>query len=141
MLVWSVVESRKPGPLAEDKIVVIEREDDAGTIGEQLERAGVVDSALWFSAMTTLDGSRGSLKRGEYAFKAGVSLREVEAELIAHKVVQHKLTIPEGLTSDQVVERLRDDDVLVGDVKEPPARARCCRTPICSSAATRARPR
>jgi UPF0755 protein len=120
VLVWSVVESRKPGPLAEDKIVVIEREDDAGTIGDQLERAGVIDSALWFSAMTMLDGSRSSLKRGEYAFKAGVSLRQVEAELIAHKVVQHKLTIPEGLTSDQVVERLRDDDVLDGDVKEPP---------------------
>jgi UPF0755 protein len=120
VLVWSVVESRKPGPLAADKIVVIEREDDSGTIGEQLERAGVVDSALWFSAMTMLDGSRSSLKRGEYAFKAGVSLRQVEAELIAHKVVQHKLTIPEGLTSDQVVERLRDDDVLVGEVKEPP---------------------
>jgi UPF0755 protein len=120
VLVWSVVESRKPGPLAADKIVVIEREDDSGTIGEQLERAGVVESALWFSAMTMLDGSRSSLKRGEYAFKAGVSLRQVEAELIAHKVVQHKLTIPEGLTSDQVVERLRDDDALVGDVKEPP---------------------
>ena len=120
VLVWSVIESRKPGPLAADKIVIIEREDDSGTIGEQLERAGVVDSALWFSAMTMIDGGRSSLKRGEYAFKAGVSLRQVEAELIAHKVVQHKLTIPEGLTSDQVVERLRDDDVLIGDVKEPP---------------------
>ena len=120
VLVWSVIESRKPGPLAADKIVIIEREDDSGTIGEQLERAGVVDSALWFSAMTMIDGSRSSLKRGEYAFKAGVSLRQVEAELIAHKVVQHKLTIPEGLTSDQIVERLRDDDVLIGDVKEPP---------------------
>jgi len=120
VLVWSVIESRKPGPLGEDKIVVIEREDDSGTIGDQLEHAGVVDSALWFSAMTMLDGSRSSLKRGEYAFKAGVSLRQVEAQLIAHKVVQHKLTIPEGLTSDQVVERLRDDDVLAGDVKEPP---------------------
>ena len=43
VLVWSVVESRKPGPLAEDKIVVIEREDDSGTIGDQLERAGVVE--------------------------------------------------------------------------------------------------
>ena len=120
VLVWSVIESRKPGPLAADKIVVIEREDDSGTIGEQLERAGVVDSALWFSAMTMIDGSRSSLKRGEYAFKAGVSLHQVELELIAHKVVQHKLTVPEGLTSDQVVERLRDDDVLVGDVKEQP---------------------
>ena len=61
--------------------------------------------------------------------------------LIAHKVVQHKLTIPEGLTSEQVVERLRDDDVLVGEVKEIAARGlAAARTPICSSAATRARP-
>ena len=82
MLVWAVIEARKPGPLAADKVVVIEREDDGGPIGDQLERAGVIDSALWFSAMTLLDGSRSALKRGEYAFKAGVSLRDVEAELL-----------------------------------------------------------
>jgi UPF0755 protein len=120
VLVWSVVESRKPGPLAADKIVVIEREDDAGPIGDQLERAGVVDSALWFSAMTLIDGSRSSLKRGEYAFKANVSLRDVETELLSGKVVLHSLTIPEGLTSDQVAQRLRDNDTLIGEIKEPP---------------------
>ena len=103
LLAWAMIEARKPGPLAADKIVVIAREDDGGPIGDQLEREGVIDSAIWFSAMTLLDGSRGELKRGEYAFKAGVSLRQVEAELIAHKVVQHKLSVPEGLTSDQIV--------------------------------------
>ena len=35
-------------------------------------------------------------------------------------IVSIKLSIPEGLTSDQVVERLVDDDALDGDVKEPP---------------------
>jgi UPF0755 protein len=120
LLAWAMVEARKPGPLTEDKIVVIEREDDGGPIGDQLERDGVIDSSLWFAAMTVLDGSRGTLKRGEYDFKAGVSLRQVEAELASGKVVQHKVTIPEGLTSDQVVQRLRDNDVLVGDIKEPP---------------------
>ena len=40
--------------------------------------------------------------------------------MAAHRVVQHKLTIPEGLTSEQIVQRLRDDDVLVGDIKETP---------------------
>ncbi len=120
LFAWAMLEARKAGPLAADKIVVIAREDDGGPIGDQLEREGVIDSAIWFAAMTLLDGSRGALKRGEYAFKAGVSLRQVEAELIAHKVVQHKLTVIEGLTSDQVVQHLRDDDVLVGDIKEPP---------------------
>jgi UPF0755 protein len=120
LFAWAMIEARKPGPLAADKIVVIAREDDGGPIGDQLEREGVIDSAIWFAAMTLVDGSRSALKRGEYAFKAGVSLRQVEAQLVAHKVVQHKLTIVEGLTSDQVVQRLRDDDVLIGDIKEPP---------------------
>ena len=47
-------------------------------------------------------------------------MNEIEALLASHKVVQHKITIPEGLTSDQVVQRLRDDDILVGDIKETP---------------------
>ena len=116
-LAWLLKESRSPGPLGADKVVMIVREDDGGSIADQLERAGVIDSALWFNLLTLLDGN---LKRGEYEFKAGVSMNELENQLIAHHVVMYKLTIPEGLTSEQIVQRLRDNDVLVGDVKEIP---------------------
>src|SRR5271166_4692145 len=119
-IAWLMMESRKPGPLAADKIVNIVREDDGGSIADQLERAGVVDSAVWFSVLTLLDGNRSSLKRGEYDFKAGISMNEIESLLSSHRVVQHKMTIPEGLTSDQIVQRLRDDDALVGDIRESP---------------------
>jgi UPF0755 protein len=118
---WLLKESRSPGPLAADKVVIIVREgDDGGGIAGQLERAGVVDNAMWFNVLILLDGNRGALKRGEYAFKAGMSMNEIENELVAHRVVMHKLTIPEGLTSEQIFERLRDDTVLIGDIKEPP---------------------
>jgi len=120
LLAWAMIEARKPGPLAADKTVVITREDDGGPIGDQLEHEGVIDSGLWFAAMTLIDGSRSGLKRGEYAFKANVSMREVEAELLSGKVVLHSLTIPEGLTSDQIVQRLHDNDVLVGDIRDTP---------------------
>ena len=116
----AIVEERKAGPLAADKVVLIEREDDGGPIADQLERAGVIESAPLFSAMTLVDGNHGALKRGEYSFKAGVSMREVEQELLSGKVLLHSLTIPEGLTSDQIVQRLRDNDVLVGEVRELP---------------------
>ncbi len=119
-LAWLMKEARSPGPLAEDKVVMIVREDDAASIADQLERAGVIDSAMWFNILTVLDGNRGALKRGEYAFKAAMSMNDVENELIAHRVVRYKLTIPEGLTSEQVVDRLRDDTVLTGDVRELP---------------------
>jgi UPF0755 protein len=119
-LAWLLKESRSPGPLADDKVVIIAREDDGGSIADQLERAGVIDSALWFNILTVLDGNRGALKRGEYAFKAGMSMNDIENELIAHRVVRYKLTIPEGLTSEQVVDRLREDTVLIGDIRETP---------------------
>ena len=119
-LVWLMKEARSPGPLTEDKVVMITREDDAAGIADQLERAGVIDSATWFNILTTLDGNRGALKRGEYAFKAGMSMNDIENELIAHRVIRYKITIPEGLTSEQVVDRLREDTVLTGDIREPP---------------------
>src|ERR1700733_2641608 len=119
-LAWLMKEARNPGPLAEDKVVMITREDDAAGIADQLERAGAIDSAFWFNILTVLDGNRGALKRGEYAFKAGMSMNDIENELIAHRVSRYKVTIPEGLTSEQIVDRLRDDTVLTGDVRELP---------------------
>ncbi len=117
---WLMMEARAPGPLTADKIVNIVREDDGGSIADQLERAGVIDNSTWFTILTLLDGDRSTLKRGEYEFKAGVSMNEIESLLASHKIVRHKITLPEGLTSEQIVERLRADDVLVGDLKETP---------------------
>ena len=117
---WLMMESGKPGRLTENKVVNIVREDDGGSIADQLERAGVIDSAIWFNLLTLFDGNRAALKRGEYEFKAGDSLRQVEATVMSGKVVLHPLTIPEGLTSEQVVQRVRDAEFLAGDLKEIP---------------------
>ena len=106
--------------MTENKVVNIVREDDGGSIADQLERAGVIDSAIWFNLLTLFDGNRAALKRGEYEFKAGDSLRQVEATVMSGKVVLHPLTIPEGLTSEQVVQRVRDAEFLAGDLKEVP---------------------
>ena len=111
---------RRAGPLTEDKTVVLTREDDDGPIADQLEKAGVIDNSMIFSIMAAFDGARNALKRGEYKFPAAVSMRDVEDMLAHHRVVKHKLSIPEGLTSDQIVDRLRDSDLLIGDIKETP---------------------
>ncbi len=117
---WMTLQARKAGPLAADKVVVITREDNDGSIAEQLEHAGVIDSALWFSAVTILDGNSRSLKRGEYEFKAGSSIKQVEEVLAAGKTLLHSVTVPEGLTSEQIVQRLRENEFLSGDIKDAP---------------------
>ena len=40
--------------------------------------------------------------------------------MVEGKVVQHAVTIPEGLTSEQIVARLSDNDIFAGAVKEMP---------------------
>jgi UPF0755 protein len=47
-------------------------------------------------------------------------MREVLETMVEGKVVQHPITIPEGLTSEQVVQVLQDSDVLAGDVAAVP---------------------
>ena len=54
------------------------------------------------------------LKPGEYQFQKNASLRDVIGTIVEGKVVQHAVTIPEGLTSEQIVGRLTDNDIFRG---------------------------
>ena len=60
------------------------------------------------------------LKPGEYAFQKNASLRDVIGTIVEGKVVQHAVTIPEGLTSEQIVARLSENDIFAGIVREMP---------------------
>ena len=64
--------------------------------------------------------ARVALKHGEYRFKRRASIADVVNIMIEGKVVQHAFTVPEGLTSEQIVERLMENDGLTGDVKDMP---------------------
>jgi UPF0755 protein len=64
--------------------------------------------------------ARSELKPGEYLFQKNASLHDVIGTMVEGKVVQHAVTIPEGLTSEQIVSRLSDNDIFSGAVREIP---------------------
>jgi UPF0755 protein len=111
---------RAPGPLAADKVVYIQQGSDSDQIIDQLQTQGVIDSPFLFTLTLFVEGARSKLKAGEYLFKQNASLQEVIDALVSGKAILHSLTIPEGLTSQQAVERLRESDLLVGDIREIP---------------------
>ena len=51
-------------------------------------------------------------------FPAGASVDEIMAQLVEGKVVMLKLTIPEGLTTKQVLALVAGADVLTGDMPD-----------------------
>ncbi len=109
-----------PGPLADDRIVNIPRGSGMRDIADVLSREGVIDQPWVFIGGVLVLKAREDLKAGEYQFKAHSSLRDVVATMVEGKVVAHQVSIPEGLTSQQIVARLAQDDVLAGDIKETP---------------------
>jgi peptidoglycan lytic transglycosylase G len=110
-----------PGPLQEDKVVNIAQRAGKRDIAETLNREGVTDVNPWiFIASVAALKASSDLKPGEYSFQKNASLRDVIATIVEGKVVQHSFTIPEGLTSEQIVARLSDNDIFTGSVRELP---------------------
>jgi UPF0755 protein len=109
-----------PGPLADDKIVNIPRGLGSRDIADLLVREGVIDQPWVFVGGVLVLKAREGLKFGEYQFTKHASLRDVVDTITEGKVVQHAITIPEGLTSEQIVARLLQNDALAGTIKEIP---------------------
>jgi UPF0755 protein len=109
-----------PGPLPQDRVVNIPHGSGMRDIADVLTREGVIDQPWVFIGGVLVLKAREGLKAGEYEFKAHSSLSDVVATIVEGKVVPHQVSIPEGLTSQQIVARLLADDVLTGDIKEIP---------------------
>ncbi len=107
-----------PGPLAEDRSVVIPKNTGFSEAAEILQREGVISSELWFRIASGMRG--GKLQAGEFLFNKGISMRQVVDTLVAGKSIDRKITIPEGLTSQQIIARLKEVDFLVGEVTAVP---------------------
>jgi UPF0755 protein len=110
-----------PGPLKEDKIVNIPARAGKGDIAEALQKEGVIDVNRWvfIGGVFALKAAT-ELKPGEYEFRKNASLRDVIGTIVEGKVVQHAVTVPEGLTSEQIVTRLSENDIFTGAVREMP---------------------
>jgi UPF0755 protein len=104
-----------PGPLTAEKIVYVPKGSGIDGIADSLERQGVIDGATTFTTGIWILGHSNDLKAGEYSFKPAASMYEVMNVLVGGKVIQHTLTIPEGLTSEAILDRLDQDDILAGD--------------------------
>lgn len=113
----------QPGPLAADTVFQIERGSSVFDIAAELEKAGVISDANIFAAaakLARLTGTGAHLKPGEYQFQQAMSMRDAMNLIAAGKFITYKVTIPEGWTTAQALDRLRSNEVLLGDISLTP---------------------
>jgi UPF0755 protein len=113
-------QASEPGPLGADKVVLIPRNTGVSDISGILKREGVINQPFLFELYAHLKRQKGQLKAGEFVFKANASIESAIDTLIQGKAILHSVTIPEGLTSEQIIARLNENEILTGEVKEVP---------------------
>ena len=118
---WGYEQYRRPGPAAAPVTVVLEPGSGVRAIARRLADAGVLrhPDVFVLAARFGVGGGR-DLKAGEYAFPAHASIAQLLAKLRAGETVVRRLTVPEGLTSREVLALVEAAEGLAGEAGEPP---------------------
>ncbi len=117
------VQFDQPGPLSTSVVFAVPRGEGVSAMSERLEREGVIDdrpifmtSILYFKYLR----GKGNVKAGEYEFRKNATMREVLDTLVEGRSIEHKVTLAEGLTTQQMVDKIKANPDLHGDITEIP---------------------
>ncbi|RVT41958.1 endolytic transglycosylase MltG [Sphingobium algorifonticola] len=107
------------GPSTADKTIVIAEGTTLTRAAVQLKAEGLVTSADAFLTRAKVFGAGDPIKAGEYEIPKGASNADILKILQGGKAVARLVTIPEGMPSVLVRERLMAVDDLTGDIPVP----------------------
>ena len=109
-----------PGPDSEPKTIVVEQGSSVARVADQLEQAGVIrGGATDFRGFARVFGAHAPVQAGEFAFRPGMSAWAILTQLQYGRPVQRLVTIPEGMPSVLVHERLMRVPYLTGAIEVP----------------------
>ncbi|SON55362.1 putative aminodeoxychorismate lyase [Hartmannibacter diazotrophicus] len=120
LVYWGKLKFSERGPLPQETTVIIRANSGLDEITSVLMSEGVITEPQIFSWGVRAYRMQSKLRAGEYSVPAGASMQQVMNLLVSGKAILHPFTVPEGLTSEQIVERLREEELLTGDVAEIP---------------------
>jgi UPF0755 protein len=124
---WMAREVNKPGPAREAKLESVRKGDGARDVAARLEASGAISSQHlfivnhmghqvlgWFGVKPL------QIKAGEFEIPPGASLKQVAEILNEGRSTMYRVTVPEGLTTAQIINRLKADTNLQGDIAVMP---------------------
>jgi UPF0755 protein len=117
---WEIEWLATPGPLASGVTIVIEKGQSSEAIGRQLAQAGIISHDAAFGPAVWATRIEGVLRPGEYTFAAAITPQGVIDLLRSGKTVVHRLVVPEGLTTTEILALVEHGEALAGDFTEIP---------------------
>jgi len=100
-LAWQGNQPYKAGT-SPTTVVVIEPGQPAGAAAARLKESGLIRNALVFRLLMRFRRAESKIHAGEYEFSGPQTPNEILEKLMRGDVVQHKVTVPEGLRLDEI---------------------------------------
>ena len=117
---YMYLEFNRPTELHSDRVIIIPKGSGLNEIADLLKDHGVIKSKYPFILGAKIFGLSGRLKAGEYEFSRIVKPAGVLETLIAGRTLVRHITIPEGLTSKEIVKLLKEETGLLGTINSMP---------------------
>lgn len=118
--VYVYVQYTSPSKMAQERDIIIPQGTGVRGIAEIFRRENIIDEPLIFLAGVRVSQLDRSLRAGEYHFPARVSPKQAAEILATGDTVKRFVTIPEGLRSGEIIDRINLVDGLVGEITEIP---------------------
>lgn len=110
-----------PSKMAQERDIIIPQGTGVRGIAAIFQREGIVEKPFVFLVGVRVSQLDRALRAGEYHFPARVSPKHAAEILASGETVKRFVTIPEGLRSGEIIDRINMVDGLVGDIDTIPA--------------------
>ncbi len=107
-----------PIALSGEIYLVVEKGDSTAAVANKLQDNNVINKPWLFKMAARIAGLDKKLKTGEYFFSGDVSMQQILDKLTNGDVIYRKITLPEGLTSAQMITIINEEPLLSGEITE-----------------------
>jgi UPF0755 protein len=118
---WAKNQYQNEGPLKSDISFEVKKGDRFRNVSAELAKQGIISNSIIFNVWARYAKQDENLKFGNYLISSKSSMSEVLALITSGKAINEQITFPEGFTSYQIVERLKSNMELEGEVGPFPA--------------------
>lgn len=117
---YGINQFNSDGPIAKETLFEVPQGAGVSSIARKLQDEGLISNSFIFRFATAAMKKDTELKAGEFRIAANSSMRAILKELTEGRAIQYNVTIPEGFTSWQIVERLKAAELLTGEITDIP---------------------
>ncbi len=120
IIAWGSAQMNAAGGFNNDVVFEVKAGDRLKGVSERLAVQGLISNGTIFRIAARNSGEAQKLKFGEYKIPAYASMKQVLDIITSGKSLSYQVTIPEGLTSWQIVQLLNAEPLLSGEIADIP---------------------